>query len=214
MKRIQELKQIVRTLFSKIDEEKQVKISTRRITPLLTRIGQHLKSCSSKIWEKSTKREVREKIVTSLEPVCQKLGQLSPSVLYQLDFRVFKNLVKHIYLVGGIKPAKKILNGLYEEITGDFQKISALADLTMDLGLFQDSIRLMNKLRENEEISMKKMYNLTLLTYMRGNTKKSWELIKEMEKKSGYIFYGSSLKASISIALNRLEEARKALGKH
>lgn len=213
MKCIQELKQIVRTLVSKLEKEKQERIPTRRVTPLLTRIERHLKSCSNKIWEKSTKREVREKIVTSLDPVCQKLSQLSPSILDQLDFRVFKNLIKHIYLVGGVKPAKKLLNTLYEKISGDFKKISALADLTMDLGLFQDSIHLMSKLKKHGKIRMKEMYNLTLLSYMRGNTKKSWEIMKEMEKKSEYIFYSSSLKASINIALNRLDEAKKALGK-
>ncbi len=124
-----------------------------------------------------------------------------------IDFDLSKRLIREIYLVGGREEAKTLLEKL-EHSTG---RKSAIAELAMDIGLFRKSLSLLKERKEKSQMSVQEVYNLSLLLYMTGNTKKALESIKELERRMGLLSYGSTLKASIYIALNELDKAKEIL---
>lgn len=203
---LEDLKELTETLNSQIHRDSITGPFTR-CSFLITKITHHLKDFSNIIWEPSTRRATRKEIITSLKPIYRNLREIPATLFNNIDFDLSKRLIREIYLVGGREEAKTLLEKL-EHSTG---RKSAIAELAMDIGLFHKSLSLLKERKEKSQMSVQEVYNLSLLLYMTGNTQKALESIKELERRMGLLSYGSTLKASIYIALNELDKAKEIL---
>lgn len=212
--RLKKLRELCDLLFSNLEDASlEHFFPLRQSSFLIRRIVRQLKAFYEKIWDRSTERATRKKLLSSLETINEKLTTLPSEVFSRIDFELDQNLIEAVYLTGGEEEARTLLKRLKKQVTNDSQHLSSLADLTMNLGLYSESLSLMENLREITQLSTKEMYNYALLLYMVGKTKKALEAIEELEEKSVFLAHASHLKASVNIALNRLEEASKALGR-
>lgn len=211
--RLKKLHELTDLLLSKLEENSlEHAFPLRQASVLIRRIVRQLKAFYEKIWDRSTERTTRKKLLNSLETINERLANLPPEVFSRIDFDLGLNLIKAVYLTGGEEYGRTLLKNRREEVTNDSQHLSSLADLAMNLGLYSESLSLMEDLKEITQLSTKEMYNYALLLYMVGKTEKALDAIEQLERKGTFMAHTSHLKASVNIALTRLDEAKKALG--
>lgn len=213
MNTTKKIKKLVSQLQKQLENKDIEKsIVKQRSSILVKRIERYLRKLEGEIWNPSLSRKRRVKMIESLAPLYQELNQLPSEFFLQLDFSLIKDLLQNIYLTGGEKTGERFLSRLSEQEKENSQHIASLADLAMDIGLFSLSIELFKILKKRKQININEMYNLVILLYMKGNTQEAYKILRELEGKRGTL-PNSSLKASILIALNRLKEAKSALGR-
>jgi len=203
----------IKTWYSLIlDGRKLSRKNINKICRLLRKIVSHMRLSVETFWSNETTLSYRRKIIDDYKDHVQDLVKIMVD-LYKFDSFDDEIIIDFSRILGGLgffDHLEFLLENTYGK-NDDTTSLAILSDTYLEWGIFDKSLKVLDKLISNGYGFYEPLYNKALLLYMIGKDNESGKVINEIKKKYGFIRQLIGLQIAISIANGSFDKANEIL---